>query len=139
MSYIDTRDLQERLDELETLETIYDEAEEALADASLMADDELEHARDELKDARDAFGTEEKDELEELRVLADQIGEFYHGETLIPEAEFAGYVQDLCQDCGYISRDFPDWIVIDWEETAENVSQDYITVTYQGQDYYVRP
>lgn len=148
MNYIDTRDLQKRLDELEDLETAYDEAKEAFVEAEdLMADDEidmskreddLEDARGDLEDARDAFGPEEEEELEELRSLANQIGEFRHGETLIPEDEFEGYVQDLCQDCGYISSDFPWWIAIDWEETARNVSQDYTVVTYQGTDYYVR-
>lgn len=41
--------------------------------------------------------------------------------TLIRDEYFTTYVQELCEDIGYISKDFPGWIAIDWETTAENV------------------
>ena len=37
-------------------------------------------------------------------------------------AEFA---EQIASDCGYISRDFPSWIEIDWAATWENLSYDY--------------
>ena len=41
-------------------------------------------------------------------------------------AEFA---EQLCQDCGYITRELPHWIEIDWEKTWDNaLSYDYIEI-----------
>ena len=41
-------------------------------------------------------------------------------------AEFA---EQICQDCGYISKHVPSWIVIDWERTWEaNLRHDYIEI-----------
>ena len=40
--------------------------------------------------------------------------------------------------CGYISDDFPSWIEIDWEATAENVKQDYSELEYEGETYFYR-
>ena len=44
-------------------------------------------------------------------------------------AEFA---EDICEGCGYIPRDLPTWIKIDWEETWEDgLSWDY-SITKNG-------
>ena len=41
-------------------------------------------------------------------------------------AEFA---EQICQDCGYITRELPHWIEIDWEKTWENsLSYDYTLI-----------
>ena len=41
-------------------------------------------------------------------------------------AEFA--VQ-ICQDCGYITRELPSWVEIDWQKTWDNaLSYDYIEI-----------
>ena len=37
-------------------------------------------------------------------------------------AEFA---EQMVSDCGYISRDMPSWVEIDWAATWENLSYDY--------------
>ena len=37
-------------------------------------------------------------------------------------AEFA---EQMTSDCGYISRDMPSWVEIDWAATWENLSYDY--------------
>ena len=37
-------------------------------------------------------------------------------------AEFA---EQMASDCGYISRDMPSWVEIDWAATWENLSYDY--------------
>ena len=37
-------------------------------------------------------------------------------------AEFA---EQMASDCGYISRDMPSWVEIDWQATWENLSYDY--------------
>ena len=47
-------------------------------------------------------------------------GEFENG------AEFA---EQLCQDCGYITRELPSWIEIDWQKTWDNaLSYDYTEI-----------
>ena len=46
--------------------------------------------------------------------------------TMIPECEWVGYVRELITDCGYLTNDLPDWIAVDWQETANNVAWDYV-------------
>ena len=40
-------------------------------------------------------------------------------------AEFA---EQMTSDCGYISRDMPSWVEIDWAATWENLSYDYTEI-----------
>jgi len=40
-------------------------------------------------------------------------------------AEFA---EQMASDCGYISRDMPSWVEIDWAATWENLSYDYTEI-----------
>ena len=47
-------------------------------------------------------------------------------------------VKDPLEDLGYIPKDFPSWIEIDWTSTIYNVLQDYSEVTYQGTEYFYR-
>ena len=43
-------------------------------------------------------------------------------------AEFA---EMIASDCGYISRDMPSWIEIDWQKTWDNaLSYDYTQIGY---------
>ncbi len=43
-------------------------------------------------------------------------------------AEFA---EQIASDCGYISRDMPSWIEIDWQKTWDNaLSYDYTQIGY---------
>ena len=143
--YLDTRDLDKRLDELESLEYAYKDAQEEFKEAQKDYDEDHNDQTDErladaiisLKEAEEAFTEEEEAELKELRDLRDEISEWRHGETLIPEDEWVEYVEELAKEIGAIGEN-ADWIVVDWEETAENLAQDYAIVTYQGQDYYVR-
>ena len=41
----------------------------------------------------------------------------------------ADFPEQLASDCGYISRDFPSWIEIDWVKTWDNtLSYDYTEI-----------
>ena len=41
-------------------------------------------------------------------------------------AEFA---EQICRDCGYITRELPSWVEIDWQKTWDNaLSYDYIEI-----------
>lgn len=49
------------------------------------------------------------------------IDEAYNGEYDSDEQ----FAEDLVENIGYISDDFPSWIYIDWERTAQSVMYDY--------------
>ena len=41
----------------------------------------------------------------------------------------ADFAEQIASDCGYISRDFPSWIEIDWQATWDNsLSWDYAEI-----------
>ena len=48
------------------------------------------------------------------------------------QGEYAGgaeFAEQIASDCGYISRDMPSWIEIDWTKTWENnLSYDYTEI-----------
>jgi antirestriction protein len=113
MSYhsLDTRDLYDRMAELEELQ-----------------EDE-------------ALDTDDLAELEALLDLADEIGEeFSYGAHMIACGDFTEYARELAEDIGAIPDDYT-WPTscIDWERAAHDLSMDYTLVTYDGEDYYVRP
>lgn len=160
---IDTRQIQDKIEELEsevesneifidTEREVIDELEEK----RLFIESDLEEGaidRDEydaklsdieygIESARMEIASYESEvqgiqtELSELLKLKEEIGsEFEHGETMIHEDYFTEYVRELCMDGGYISRDMPSWIEIDWDATADNVRVDYREVEYDGETY----
>lgn len=58
--------------------------------------------------------------------------------TLVNDSHFVDYAREMLEDCGYIPSDFPDWIAIDWDKTAEAVQQDYTLITIGSEDYWYR-
>lgn len=93
---------------------------------------------------------EDSEEFLELKNLSDFMEEFkgYGGDeewrgdwypiTIIRDSYFEDYTEELVTDCGYISRDFPSWIEIDWKSTAENVQVDYTSAEFDGVTYWAR-
>lgn len=127
MSYTDSRDLIERRDEL--LE------EKGVAD---LDDDDVDSA--EVLDAvgkLNGFTEEQQDELTALEDAISEIGETYaeDGVILIPENEFVEYAEQVCKENGYVDKNIPWWIVIDWDATADNIRQDYSEVEIEGETY----
>lgn len=118
----DSRDLIERLEELEALKDSVSEGE--------ASPEEIEE------------WAESEDEYNTLRNFADEgevnCEDWVHGETFIHEDYFTEYAKEYLVDCGYIPADLPDWFVIDWEETASNVMGDYSEYTLDGNTYYAR-
>ena len=51
------------------------------------------------------------------------IEESYQGQ--MSGAEFA---EQIASDCGYVTRDLPSWIEINWEKTWDNLSYDYTEI-----------
>jgi hypothetical protein len=136
-SHIDTRDL--IIERNATQETILD------AFNSEFTTDYTEYSEIdfEVVDNNKEFQELWKDELNSIREI-DELesdidnGEFDSGTTLIEEDDFEEFVEQDLEDCGYISKDFPTWIEINWEATANNVRQDYSEVEFRGNTYLYR-
>lgn len=135
---IDTRDLIEKRSELmqsilesflETFEHYKDLTNEF--EDILSEEEEIQSWKEDWED--------ELEQIEEINKIEDSIGsEFDYGCTLVSEDYWEDYVEDLLVEIGYLPKDLPSWIEIDWEATANNVKVDYIEVEYQGQTYYGR-
>lgn len=157
---LDTRDLYKRQQELTDLKSTVEAAQEALTEAEealaahdtgeVAPDDEkyekeelenaVEAAQSDLDSAKEDFGDDEQTELAELDDLESEIGLGWRdGESMIPESEFEDYARELAVDIGAIDKN-ASWPCncIDWEEAADQLKQDYTSVSYQGEDYYVR-
>ena len=113
-SSLDSRDIQEELDNIESLKN----------------DSELN-----LEDLNN--------ELQELEALKDEVSnnsdeDFEYGIRLIHEDDIDDYLHELLIDCGYIPKDLPSWIEIDWQATYDNMKQDYNELELNGNTFYVR-
>jgi glucan phosphorylase len=151
MNTIDTRDLKNRKEELEILRDAIEDAQSEMdqhgnlkpseEDGEEFAEweEELKSLEEVLDNAKDEFGSEDKEELEELEVLEAEISDFNYGETMIPLNDFEDYARELAEDLGVTERN-ASWPYnhIDWEAAAEALAQDYTIVSYQGDDYYAR-
>jgi len=153
---IDSRDVIERIEELENERTALVEAlagaKETLTDAeddtSVFKNNEnvLAGLRGELEEAETAITdwdeSDEASELEVLKALAEEAeGEtsgWSDGVTLINEDYFTEYAQDLVRDIGYLPSNLPGYIVIDWGATADNLKEDYSTVDFDRETYYIQ-
>lgn len=159
MKTLDTRDLYKRKCELESLrdavttareeleekkgilaaleETPEDEASEAALE---IASEEVTDAESNLEAAESDFDNDEKEELDELETLKNEISDFKHGETMIPENDFEDYARQVAEDIGAMEGVGDKWpcTCIDWEQAAKELAMDYTTVEYQGDTYLVR-
>jgi len=137
MDYLDTRDLEEKRNNLK--EEIFNAFIEEFPQYEEMTEsyEDIKQDEEEIQGFLDLWNTE-IEEIEAIDSIENECSEFFHGETLINEDCFEEYVKELLTDCGYISKDFPYWIEIDWSSTSENVKQDYSDLEYQGETYYFR-
>lgn len=94
---------------------------------------------EELKDCDD-LDENEKAELAALQKFEndyDHVTEWNYGADFIAEDYFTEYVKEMLNDCGTIPRDLPDYVAIDWEQTADNLKCDYADAEFNGVSYYV--
>ena len=145
MSYIDTRDLIEERDNLkeQILDDFNDRFNTELDDfdeiETYLNDEASENIDEDERDDFKSYWEDEYQQIDDIDEVENAVGsEFTYGCTLIEEDDFGDYVRELLVDCGYISKDFPHWIEIDWEATSENVKQDYSELEYKGETYYFR-
>ena len=116
---IDSRDVIERIETLESLKADHD------------ADPNGGH-----------FSDEDALELRDLRALANEAVQYSddweYGATLIRGTYFVDYVREMLEDCGDIPKNLPAYIAIDWERTAESIRVDYTPVRFDAVTYWVR-
>lgn len=140
----DSRDLIEYLEYLETeLLDLFNDSHEyhgtGLSNFSKILESDKKRYR--------LFREEYSDEIQhylEIKDFHDELAEysidFEHGETIIREDYFTNYCEDFVKDCGYLPNELPSFIEnnIDWDGVAEDLAWDYTTVSYNGNDYYIR-
>ena len=139
---IDSRDVIERIAELQELADAVSEAEAELADMDNASAEEIEAAEEALADALAKFDDDAQEELAALKSLAEEAegyaADWQYGETLIRDSYFVEYCQELVEDCGDLPKDLPHYIEIDWEATARNIRMDYTSVDFDGVTYWIR-
>jgi len=142
MNTLDTRDLIEERNDLKQqildsfLETFEHYAEQTETFEDILFEEE------EIQSWKEGFEDELK-EIEEIDTLEDEINSyagdnFDDGVYLIDADDFEDFVEQDLEDLGYIPKDFPTWIEIDWRATANNVQQDYSEVEFRGTNYLYR-
>lgn len=130
--YIDSRDVIERLNELESA------ASEGPSDLGCaycgegsMPDSEFE-----------SLCSDHADELRILRSFAEQgegFSDWQYGETFIPDSDFTDHARELAEDIGAIHKD-GEWptLHIDWEAAADALRMDYMSIEVDGETYWGR-
>ena len=83
------------------------------------------------------------EELAELEALKEEIESnsdegFEYGIQLIHEDYIDDYLDELLEDCGYLPKDLPSWIKIDWQATYNNMKEGYTEIELNGNTFYVR-
>jgi hypothetical protein len=129
---IDSRDVIARIEELESERACFD-PDSRITDPT---EADFAKAREEWDEGEDG------EELKRLRSLADDASDspdWEHGESLISEHHFEDYARQLAEDIGAL-EDCDHWpaTCIDWERAAEQLQQDYTSVTYGDTTYWIR-
>lgn len=135
MRTIDTRDLIEERDDLEL--TLVDSFNYDFPQYEVEKFEEILLNEEEIQSWVEYF-QDDIDRLEELNKVLEEVYDSQYGVTLIHEDDFDDYARELVEDCGYITRDFPSWIEIDWLATADNVKLDYSSIEFEGEKYLYR-
>ena len=156
---IDSRDIIDRIEYLESeREALTDEvdtAQEALDDldsgdfeevsafeeAEQTAKDDLATAQENVKDWDES---DEGQELAKLKAFAEEAEgyaeDWRYGATLIHKDYFEDYARELADDLGLYDDRKAQWphTCIDWAQAAEELQQDYTSVDFDGETYWVR-
>ncbi|MFZ2992430.1 MAG: hypothetical protein WA061_01830 [Microgenomates group bacterium] len=155
---LDSRDIIERIEELESDEDIFEDKvqdlEDEIEDLELTredSEDKIDELDEEIRELRSQIEKletdwEDSDEAIELKSLRDFQDEFEgycpdwnHGTTLIRDSYFVEYAKELANDIGTIdgSEGWP-LNCIDWKEAAEELQQDYTSGDFDGVEYWAR-
>ena len=157
--FADSRDIIATVDEVESdIEIVKENIEEAEEDIDELETEieelESESATEEIANKEQQLSVLErhlKEYQEELEELEDRLedlkdfvkdlegyGDWDYGAPLIREDAIDEYLKDEAKDCGGFPDDFPSWITIDWDDTIDNLKQDYTSAEFQGTEYWMR-
>jgi hypothetical protein len=128
---IDSRDIQERIDELQSeFDSLVDEYEDV---------DGEEDAGEDLLNWLEENGDEFVTLLEVKEEVEQYTSEWDDGAFMIADNHFEDYAQELAEDTGAIDRNAK-WPLthIDWDEAAEELKCDYSEVTIAGKSYWIQ-
>ena len=128
---IDSRDIQERIDELQSeFDSLVDEYEDV---------DGEEDAGEDLLNWLEENGDEFVTLLEVKEEVEQYTSEWDDGAFMIADNHFEDYAQELAEDTGAIDRNAK-WPLthIDWDAAAEELKCDYSEVTIAGKSYWIR-
>lgn len=66
--------------------------------------------------------------------------EWSNGIQLMYQGDLHEFVKEELVDIGVIDRRLPDYVVVDWEQTAQNLyyTIDYVQIELNGTSYFVR-
>ena len=140
-------DLESLNDELNDLESeLYDiENEDDYADKQNDIDNKLEEIAEKENEIQECELEYNRysEELAELESLKEEIESnsdegFKYGIQLIHEDYIDDYLDEMLIDCGYLPKDLPYWIKIDWQATYDNMKEDYNEIELNGNTFYVR-
>lgn len=140
---IDSRDVIQRIDDLETELREEFDTRHADRDTDMIDfDNWLVTLAHDTSPMPDPF-MHHADELLELRELAAQAdgytADWTHGATLIRDSYFETYAQELAEDIGAIKREMQwPYTCIDWAQAARELQHDYTAVEFDGVTYWVR-
>ena len=148
-SSLDSRDIQGEIDNIESLKNAHKSDLEAL-------NDELNDLQNDIDNKLEAIADKENEiqgcefeynryteELAELESLKEEIGSnsdegFEYGIQLIHEDDIDDYLHDMLIEGGYLPKDLPHWIKIDYQATYDNMKEDYNEIELNGNTFYVR-
>lgn len=123
------------VDEVEAHQSAYDAAQNGAPDADYDEAELLGKAQSDLEE----WDSDNADDLKALKSLESRCStsEWRHGVTLIRESYFVDYARELCEDIGFVGKDYGP-LVIDWQATADSIQQDYTSVEFDGITYLYR-
>lgn len=123
--FFDSREVVERIAELDDLREVMDDAEES---------------PENRQSAAEEYDWDEHAALVELRDEAEgHVPDWEYGEIFYTWDALVEYAEEVVREC-YSMGDLPDWVTnhIDWEEVAGEVKVDYTEFEFRGTTYYAR-
>ena len=94
----------------------------------------LEYLENQLEENEDEFfDYDEREELEENKHTLKQLAE--NGIVLVNSDYFKEYIQDELKENGMLDG-VPNFLVIDWESTANDMLSDYSEIGLDGEWFY---
>lgn len=123
--------------DLRELATLATECGEEIADTDTDAEDVTDAKETLAKLAElcaDLGRAVDEEDAEDVASALEALGNEYG--ALIAEDYFEAYARDYTEEV----QEIPDWILghIDWTSVAREMSMDYTSITFDGEDYYIR-